>query len=79
MEYFQIKNFKGTYFGFCGLLISSCALCIMLNSSFFISNEKNSSLFTQLLSITNIAIGVMDFADALKSWDSILLTQISVG
>ena len=50
MEYFQIKNFEGTYFGFCGFLISSCALCIMLNSSFFISNEKNSSLFTQLLS-----------------------------
>ena len=50
MEFFQIKNFEGTYFGFCGFLISSCALCIMLNSSFFISNEKNSSLFTQLLS-----------------------------
>ena len=50
MEYFQIKNFEGSYFGFCGFLISSCALCIMLNSSFFISNEKNSSLFTQLLS-----------------------------
>jgi drug/metabolite transporter (DMT)-like permease len=50
MEYFQIKNFEGSYFGFCGFLISSCTLCIMLNSSFFISNEKNSSLFTQLLS-----------------------------
>ena len=50
MEYFQIKNFDGTYFGFFGFLVSSCALCIMLNSSFFISNEKNSSLFTQLLS-----------------------------
>ena len=50
IEYFQIKSFEGTYFGFCGFLISSCALCICLNSSFFISNEKNSSLFTQLLS-----------------------------
>ena len=25
-------------------------MCLILNSSFFISNEKNSSLFTQLLS-----------------------------
>ena len=50
IEYFQIKSFEGSYFGFCGFLISSCSLCIMLNSSFFISNEKNSSLFTQLLS-----------------------------
>ena len=50
IEYFQIKSFEGTYFGFVGFLISSCFLCICLNSSFFISNEKNSSLFTQLLS-----------------------------
>ena len=50
IEYFQIKSFEGTYLGFCGFLISSCTLCICLNSSFFISNEKNSSLFTQLLS-----------------------------
>ena len=50
IEYFQIKSFDGSYFGFCGFLVSSCVLCICLNSSFFISNEKNSSLFTQLLS-----------------------------
>ena len=50
IEYFQIKSFDGSYFGFCGFLVSSCILCICLNSSFFISNEKNSSLFTQLLS-----------------------------
>ena len=50
IEYFKIKSFEGTYLGFCGFLISSCTLCICLNSSFFISNEKNSSLFTQLLS-----------------------------
>lgn len=50
IEYFQIKSFEGTYLGFCGFLVSSCTLCICLNSSFFISNEKNSSLFTQLLS-----------------------------
>ena len=28
----------------------SCLLCVVLNSSYLISNEKNSSLFTQLLS-----------------------------
>ena len=50
INYFQFQNFEGTYHGFFAFLISSCFLCIMLNSSFFISNEKNSSLFTQLLS-----------------------------
>ena len=49
IEYFQIKNFEGNYYGFFFFLTTSCSLCIMLNSSFFISNEKNSSLFTQLL------------------------------
>ena len=33
----------------CGLLLFNCLLCFTLNSSLFISNEKNSSLFTQLL------------------------------
>ena len=34
------------------MLFISCSLCIVLNSSFFMSNEKNSSLFTQLLANT---------------------------
>ena len=33
----------------CGLLLFNCLLCSILNSTLFISNEKNSSLFTQLL------------------------------
>lgn len=38
------NNLLGLYLG----LISSCILCLILNSSYFFSNEKNSSLFTQL-------------------------------
>ena len=56
-EYKQVSNFffgdippfEGSYFSFLLVLITSCIMCLILNSSFFISNEKNSSLFTQLL------------------------------
>ena len=43
---------EGSFYGFVTLLFISCSLCIVLNSSFFMSNEKNSSLFTQLLANT---------------------------
>ena len=57
-EYKKINNyffgdvppFEGSYFGFFFILCISCLMCLVLNSSFFISNEKTSSLFTQLLS-----------------------------
>ena len=57
-EYKQVGNFffgdvppfEGSYFSFFFILFISCFMCLILNSSFFISNEKNSSLFTQLLS-----------------------------
>ena len=62
MEYFQVKSFEGTYFGFCFFLGLSCSLCIMLNSSLFMSNEKNSSLFTQLLSNSkDILVSVLSY------------------
>jgi len=77
MEYFQIKNFEGSYYGFCGFLISSCALCIMLNSSFFISNEKNSSLFTQLLS--NSKDIIISFLSYFFLKDNKLTIKIIVG
>ena len=56
-EYKQVANFffgdippfEGSYISFFLVLITSCIMCLILNSSFFISNEKNSSLFTQLL------------------------------
>jgi drug/metabolite transporter (DMT)-like permease len=45
----DVPPFEGSYFGFFFILFISCLMCLILNSSFFISNEKNSSLFTQLL------------------------------
>jgi drug/metabolite transporter (DMT)-like permease len=46
------ENQEGSFYGFIIMLFISCSLCIVLNSSFFMSNEKNSSLFTQLLANT---------------------------
>ena len=46
----DVPPFEGSYFGFFIFLIISCLFCLILNSSFFISNEKSSSLLTQLLS-----------------------------
>ena len=44
--YFNVNdNLFGLYF----YLFLSCFLCVILNSSFFLSNEKTSSLITQLL------------------------------
>ena len=37
------------YSGLLGNIIISCVICIFLNMSLFVSNEKNSSLFTLLL------------------------------
>ena len=45
----DVPPFEGSFFGFFIILGTSCLMCLILNSSFFISNEKNSSLFTQLL------------------------------
>ena len=47
-EYLYNNNFNynlGLYF----YIFLSCVLCVILNSSFFLSNEKNSSIITQLL------------------------------
>ena len=51
IDYFfgDVPPFEGSYFGYFFVLCISCIMCLILNSSFFISNEKNSSLFTQLL------------------------------
>ena len=51
-EKYYGENQEGSFYGFVILLLISCSLCIVLNSSFFMSNEKNSSLFTQLLANT---------------------------
>ena len=44
------KIFEGTYIGAFVYLFFFCAFCVALVLSFFISNEKNSSLFTAMLS-----------------------------
>jgi drug/metabolite transporter (DMT)-like permease len=44
------KIFEGTYFGLFMYLFFFCLFCVALILSFFISNEKNSSLFTAMLS-----------------------------
>ena len=58
VEYFAQQNYlsedleEGSFHGFVIMLFISCTLCIILNSSFFMSNESNSSLFTQLMANT---------------------------
>ena len=39
----------GTFYGLAFYLIISCIFCVILSSSFFLSNEKNSSLMTNLI------------------------------
>ena len=51
-KYLGENQEEGSFYGFIIMLFISCSLCIVLNSSFFMSNEKNSSLFTQLLANT---------------------------
>ena len=51
MGYFNGEiEFEGSYFGALIYLFFFCAFCVCLILSFFISNEKNSSLFTAMLS-----------------------------
>ena len=45
-------NNKGSFTGFIISMFFSCSLVIVLNCGFFMSNEKNSSLFTILLANT---------------------------
>ena len=59
MTFFQEKLYlsgenktEGSFSGFAFSTFLCCALVIILNSSFFMSNEKNTSLFTILLSHT---------------------------
>jgi solute carrier family 35 protein len=44
------KIFEGSYFGLFTYLFTSFSFCVIMILSFFISNEKNSSLFTAMLS-----------------------------
>ena len=56
------KIFEGTYFGLLMYLLISFGFCVALILSFFISNEKNSSLFTAMLSNSkDIAITALSY------------------
>ena len=52
MEKEMEKETEGSFFGLAFSTFLCCTLVIVLNSSFFMSNEKNRSLFTILLSHT---------------------------
>ena len=47
-----VNQEEGSFFGLVFFTAFSCTLVIILNSSFFMSNEKNSSMFTILLANT---------------------------
>ena len=49
-------------------LFISCSVVMITNSSFFISNEKNTSLFTQLLSDTKYIVITLISYSVLKSF-----------
>jgi drug/metabolite transporter (DMT)-like permease len=51
-KYLSDNGTNGSFLGFLLSIFFSCCLCIVLNSSFFMSNEKNSSMFTILLANT---------------------------
>ena len=71
------NNLLGLYLG----LLSSCILCLILNSSYFFSNEKNSSLFTQLFGncrdilVTGLSmITLRDFVPTFKTIFGLVLS-----
>jgi drug/metabolite transporter (DMT)-like permease len=71
------NNLLGLYLG----LLSSCILCLILNSSYFFSNEKNSSLFTQLFGncrdilVTGLSmITLRDFVPTFKTIFGLILS-----
>ena len=51
-KYLSDDKTEGSFFGFAFSTFLCCSLVIVLNSSFFMSNESNTSLFTILLSHT---------------------------
>jgi drug/metabolite transporter (DMT)-like permease len=51
-KYFNEDRTEGSFLGFIIITFISCSLVIILNSSFFMSNEKNTSMFTILLANT---------------------------
>ena len=55
IDYFK-ENQEYNYFYLIFFLVISCSIVMITNASFFISNEKNTSLFTQLVSDTKYIV-----------------------
>ena len=85
-EFYRLVNYfkeehNYNYFGLFFYLFISCFVVMITNSSFFISNEKNTSLFTQLLSDTKYIFITLISYSVLKTftftWKNILGLLIS--
>jgi drug/metabolite transporter (DMT)-like permease len=80
VNYFQEEH-DFNYLGLCFYLLVSCSVVLITNSSFYISNEKNTSLFTQLLSDTKYIFITLISYSVLKTfsftWKNILGLLIS--
>ena len=66
-KYFKEKH-EFSYINLLIFLFISCSVVMITNSSFFISNEKNTSLFTQLLSDTKYIVITLISYSVLKSF-----------
>ena len=67
MKYFNEEH-DFSYYNLAFLLFLSCLFVMLTNSSFFISNEKNTSLFTQLISDTKFIFITLISYFVLKSF-----------
>jgi len=67
IEYFK-EDHEFSYLSLFFYLFTSCSVVMITNSSFFISNEKNTSLFTQLLSDTKYIVITLISYSVLKSF-----------
>jgi hypothetical protein len=85
-EFFRLVDFfkeehDFNYLGLFFYLFVSCFVVMITNSSFFISNEKNTSLFTQLLSDTKYIFITLISYSVLKTftftWKNVLGLFIS--
>ena len=67
LNYFSEEH-EFSYINLIIFLFISCCIVMIVNSSFFISNEKNTSLFTQLLSDTKYIVITLISYSVLKSF-----------
>ena len=67
LKYFNEEH-DFSYYNLAFLLFLSCLFVMLTNSSFFISNEKNTSLFTQLISDTKFIFITLISYFVLKSF-----------